>query len=35
MQDYEAGFFPWSSRYLLAESTYANKKIKLLLFLIL
>ncbi len=24
LQDYEAGFYPWSSRYVLAQSTYQN-----------
>lgn len=25
IQDYEPGFYPWSSRYLLADSTYGNE----------
>lgn len=30
IQDYEPGFYPWSSRYLLALSTYQNKAVKTL-----
>lgn len=30
IQDYEPGFFPWSSRFLLAQSTYKLKDVKTL-----
>jgi hypothetical protein len=32
IQDFEPGFYPWSSRYLLAESTYKDKPPKIALF---
>lgn len=32
IQDFEPGFYPWSSRYLLAESTYKDKTPKIALF---
>lgn len=32
IQDYEPGFYPWSSRYLLADSTYRNEYPQLAVF---
>lgn len=32
IQDYEPGFYPWSSRYLLADSTYKNEYPQLAVF---
>ena len=32
IQDYEPGFYPWSSRYLLADSTYRNEYPQLAIF---
>lgn len=32
IQDYEPGFYPWSSRYLLADSTYRNENKQIAVF---